>query len=201
MKAFVEPLYELAEFEEIRKKSKTDGGMLLLSGCVTSQKAHMMYALSEGFRHKLIICASESKAKEIFEEYRFLDSDIYYYPAKDLLFYQADIRGKELIRERMEVLQAWMEEEQLTVVTSFDSFMDSLIPPEEMKKRVIRIGAADELDLQSMEECLVKFGYDREVQIEAPGQFAVRGGILDIYPLTEEVPIRIELWGDEVDSI
>ena len=201
MKAFVEPLYELAEFEEIRKKSKTDGGMLLLSGCVTSQKAHMMYALSEGFRHKLIICASESKAKEIFEEYRFLDSDIYYYPAKDLLFYQADIRGKELIRERMEVLQAWMEEEQLTVVTSFDSFMDSLIPPEEMKKRMIRIGAADELNLQSMEECLVKFGYDREVQIEAPGQFAVRGGILDIYPLTEEVPIRIELWGDEVDSI
>lgn len=201
MKAFVEPLYELAEFEEIRKKSKTGGGMLLLSGCVTSQKTHMMYALSEGFRHKLIICASESKAKEIFEEYRFLDSDIYYYPAKDLLFYQADIRGKELIRERMEVLQAWMEEEQLTVVTSFDGFMDSLIPPEEMKKRVIRIGAADELDLQSMEECLVKFGYDREVQIEAPGQFAVRGGILDIYPLTEEVPIRIELWGDEVDSI
>lgn len=52
-----------------------------------------------------------------------------------------------------------------------------------------------------MAEKLSVIGYDREVQVEGPGQFAVRGGILDIYPLTEELPVRIELWGDEVDSI
>ena len=44
-------------------------------------------------------------------------------------------------------------------------------------------------------------GYEREVEIEGPGQYAVRGGILDVFPLTEELPVRIELWGDEVDSI
>ena len=48
---------------------------------------------------------------------------------------------------------------------------------------------------------MVLLGYEREEQIEGPGQFAVRGGILDIYPLTEEVPVRIEMWGDEIDSI
>lgn len=52
-----------------------------------------------------------------------------------------------------------------------------------------------------MAERLSDVGYDREVQVEGPGQFAVRGGILDIYPLTEEFPVRIEFWGDEVDSI
>ena len=57
------------------------------------------------------------------------------------------------------------------------------------------------LKLDEIEQKLSKIGYDREVQVEGPGQFAVRGGILDIYPLTEEMPVRIELWGDEVDSI
>ena len=69
----------------------------------------MMYGLSDGCRHKVIICSSESKAKQIYEEYRFLDRSVYLYPAKDLLFYQADLRSKELVRERMEVLEAVIE--------------------------------------------------------------------------------------------
>ena len=65
----------------------------------------------------------------------------------------------------------------------------------------MRIANDSTFHLEEMQSRLVALGYDREVQIEAPGQFAVRGGILDVYPLTEELPIRIELWGDEVDSI
>ena len=47
----------------------------------------------------------------------------------------------------------------------------------------------------------MQLGYERTAQAEGPGQFAIRGGILDVYPLTEENPVRIELWGDEIDSI
>ena len=78
----------------------------MLTGCVNSQKTHMMYALSDGCCYKVIACSSEAKAKQIYEEYRFLDAAISFYPAKDLLFYQADIRSKELVSQRMQVIQA-----------------------------------------------------------------------------------------------
>ena len=201
MEALIGPLNELAEFEELYKLRRKQEGMLKVSGCVNSQKTHMMYALSDGCKYKVIACSGESKAKQVYEEYRFLDANTYYYPAKDLLFYQADIRSKELVKQRMEVIKAIITDDAVTVVTSFDAFMDSLLPKDVIKNRVIRIENDSSIDMDKLSENLAFIGYDREVQIEGPGQFAIRGGILDIYPLTEELPIRIELWGDEVDSI
>ncbi len=201
MKALIAPLMELAEFETVQKKCKKEKGFLQFAGCVNSQKTHMMYALGDGFDFKIIATSSEMKAKQIYEEYRFLDNNVYLYPAKDLLFYQADLRGKYLLKQRMEVFQAMMEQGSATVVTSFDGFMDALLPFGVMKDRICVFKLGETVDFEQLKRDMVSLGYDREEQIEGPGQFAVRGGILDIYPLTEEVPIRIELWGDEIDSI
>ena len=201
MQAFVAPLSELAEFETIQRKRREKQGFLQITGCTTSQRTHLMYGLSDGFENKIIAVSSETKAKQIYEEYKFLDSKVYLYPAKDLLFYQADLRGKYLVKQRMEVFQAFLENQGITVVATFDAFMDALIPLEEMKKRVISLKPGDVVDFEQLKQDLTGLGYDREEQVEGPGQFAVRGGILDVYPLTEEVPIRVELWGDEIDSI
>lgn len=201
MQALKGPLAELAEFEEINKKRMEHPGMLCISGCVNSQKTHMMYALSDGIPYKVIVCSSESKARQVYEEYRMLDVDTYLYPAKDLLFYQADIWSKELVKARMEVLAALIEKKEAVIVTSFDAFMDCLLTKEVIKTRIVSIGAEDAVDLEELIQRLSQIGYEREAEISSSGQFAVRGGILDVYPLTEELPIRIELWGDEVDSI
>lgn len=201
MQALIRPLNELAEFEEISRDIRKGAGMIRVCGCVNSQKTHMMYALSDGCNYRVIACSSESKAKQVYEEYRFLDPNTHLYPAKDLLFYQADLRSKELVSQRMEVIQAVAAGEKATVITSFDAFMDTLLPKDVIVEKTVRIANDSTFHLEEMQSRLVALGYDREVQIEAPGQFAVRGGILDVYPLTEELPIRIELWGDEVDSI
>ena len=201
MQALIRPLNELAEFEEISRDIRKGAGMIRVCGCVNSQKTHMMYALSDGCNYRVIACSSESKAKQVYEEYRFLDPNTHLYPAKDLLFYQADLRSKELVSQRMEVIQAVAAGEKATVITSFDAFMDTLPPKDVIVEKTVRIANDSTFHLEEMQSRLVALGYDREVQIEAPGQFAVRGGILDVYPLTEELPIRIELWGDEVDSI
>lgn len=201
MRSFTEPLKELAEFETIQREMKKETGMIQIAGCVNSQKTHMMYALSDSSRKRIIAVSSEGKAKEICEEYKFLDENVYYYPPKDLLFYQADIRGKVLLKQRMGVIQAILEDEEVTVVTSFDGFMDALLPAEKIRQRVIKLSNTDTVDFEELKKKIADLGYDREVQIEGPGQFAVRGGILDVFPITEEVPIRIEFWGDEIDSI
>ena len=201
MQALIAPLLELAEFDTVQKRRREQKGILQFAGCVNSQKTHTMYALGDGFDFKIIATSSEMKAKQIYEEYRFLDSDIYLYPAKDLLFYQADLRGKYLLKQRMEVFQAIMEGRGVTVVTSFDGFMDALLPAEMIRERIRTLKLGETVEFEQLKKDMVLLGYDREEQIEGPGQFAVRGGILDIYPLTEEVPIRVELWGDEIDSI
>ena len=201
MQGLIGPLKELAEFEELCKNKKKDAGMIRVCGCVNSQKSHMMYAIGDGCKYKVIACSSETKAKQIYEEYRFLDNNTYLYPAKDFLFYKADIRSKELVKQRMEGIQAVLSGTPVTIVTSLDGFMDHLAPKESIEKKVLKIQNDSVLKLDEMAERLSDVGYDREVQVEGPGQFAVRGGILDIYPLTEEFPVRIEFWGDEVDSI
>ena len=202
MHALTAPLSELAEIEEICEERGREPGMLLLSGCVTSQKTHLMYALGKDYGHTLIVLSSEDKAKKLYEEYRFLNENTSYYPAKDLLFYQADIHGKQLVKQRMETLQMMMEaKSQVTVITTIDGFMDELPSEAEIKGDILTISNGEALEFESLKEKIIKLGYDREAQVDGPGQFAVRGGIIDIYPLTEELPIRIEFWGDEVDSI
>ena len=201
MKAFMTPLQGLAEFEQIKEKSKTNKGILQVSGCMESQKTHLMYGLSETAPYRLILAEDERRAREIYEDYRFYDKKIYSYPAKDLLFFQADIHGNLLIRQRMKVIRALLEEKELTVVTSIDGCMDFLEPLEKIKSQLIHYESDSTIDMDRLKNKLVDLGYERVGQVEMPGQFSIRGGIVDIYCLTEENPWRIELWGDEIDSI
>lgn len=201
MKAFLTPLQGLAEFEQIKEKSKTNKGILQVSGCMESQKSHLIYGLSEGISYRLILAEDERRAREIYEDYRFYDRKVYSYPAKDLLFFQADIHGNLLIRQRMKVIKALLEEKELTVVTSIDGCMDFLESLEKIKEQLIHYESDSAVDTEQLKNQLVSLGYERAGQVEMPGQFSVRGGIVDIYCLTEENPWRIELWGDEIDSI
>ena len=201
MKAFLTPLQGLAEFEQIKEKSKTNKGILQVSGCMESQKSHLIYGLSEGISYRLILAEDERRAREIYEDYRFYDRKVYSYPAKDLLFFQADIHGNLLIRQRMKVIKALLEEKELTVVTSIDGCMDFLESLGKIKEQLIHYESDSTVDIEQLKNQLVALGYERVGQVEMPGQFSVRGGIVDIYCLTEENPWRIELWGDEIDSI
>lgn len=201
MKAFLTPLQGLAEFEQIKEKSKTNKGILQVSGCMESQKSHLMYGLSGIAPYRLILAEDERRAREIYEDYRFYDRKVYSYPAKDLLFFQADIHVNLLIRQRMKVIKALLEEKELTVVTSIDGCMDFLESLEKIKEQLIHYESDSTVDTEQLKNQLVALGYERVGQVEMPGQFSVRGGIVDIYCLTEENPWRIELWGDEIDSI
>ena len=204
MKALLAPLAELADYEEIRKNRTKENGMIQISGCVNTQKIHLLSGIGSGCGYKLVVFSNEEKAKKAYEEYLLFGEETYLYPARDLLFYYADIKGKTLTNRRMEVLRAIAEkkkEEPVTVITTMDAFLDGIISPDKKQKNRIHITGEDTVDLTKLEQDLTALGYERESQIEAPGQFAVRGGIIDVFPLAEEMPVRIELWGDEIDSI
>ena len=201
MLSFTQPLKGMAEFEEIEKSLEKNQGIVQITGCLESQKAHLIHGLSGKTPMRLVIAGDERQAKEIFEDLRFYDKNTMFYPAKDLLFFQADIQGNLLIRQRMCVIKALLEQKELTVVTSIDGCMDYLMPLEEIGKKVLHFYSDSVINMDVLKNTLVQLGYERVGQVEMPGQFSVRGGIVDIYCLTEENPWRIELWGDEIDSI
>ena len=207
MQALLAPLRELAEYgsmrEAIKKQSETarrKNKIMALTGCVDAQKLHMIYGLSDGLRCKVIVTYSDIKAKELYEEYKFYDRNVTLYPAKDLIFFQADIHGNQLIRERICTLRRLMEKKPLTIITTYAALMTPQVLWDR-ERDVIRVSRGGSLNESEFAKRLVAMGYEKCYQVESPGQFSVRGGIVDVFELTEENPYRIELWGDEVDSV
>lgn len=200
MSTLISSLLELGEYEEIKKDLERRRGPVALGGCIDAAKAHLLHGFS-GFGQKLVVTYSDSRAKELYEDIRFFDKNVWLYPAKDLLFYNADIHGNLLTGQRLAVLRALMEGREGTVITTIDGCMDYLVPLEIIKNARITLASGDILEVEEMKHRLVHLGYERVAQVEGLGQFCMRGGILDIFPLTEENPLRIELWGDEIDSI
>lgn len=180
MKSLTAPLKQLEALSKAREKLNKETGVQLLCGCIDSQKTHLAYAVGESFQKRLIITYSESKAKEIFEEYKIFGKNVYLYPAKDFLFFHADIQGNLLEEQRILALQALMEQEEVTIITTIDGCMGKVKPLQDLKKQIITIDMESVIELDALKVLLADMGYDRVGQVENKGQFAIRGGIIDI---------------------
>ncbi|MCR5032567.1 MAG: transcription-repair coupling factor [Lachnospiraceae bacterium] len=200
MRILTAPLRELGEYEEI-EKSIQEEGIVALTGCIDSQKFHVAGTLGEKMRYKLIITYSEQRTREIYEDFKLYDRNVTIFPARDLIFYEADIHSNELTIQRMKVLRRLLEGRPCTIVTTFDTLMMPIIPVGTIAEHVLSVDKRSTIDEHEFAKTLITMGYEKNYQVEAPGQFSIRGGIIDVFDLTEENPYRIELWGDEIESI
>lgn len=201
MKAFTEPLRGLAEFDEIKGTFRKEKGIVDLDGCIDSQKLHMIYGLGDGLKYRIIVTFNDKKARELYDDYKLYDKNAVIYPAKDLIFYQADIKGNQITKERISAIRDMLTKDSMTLITTFDAFMEHMVSPDRIRNHVIYLDTGSAVKENVLSERLVNLGYEKVPQVEGAGQFSVRGGIVDIYTLTDENPYRIELWGDEIDSI
>ncbi len=201
MNTLLAPLRELGEYEEITRALMQSGGKASVSGCVDSQKLHMIFGTDKDYEVKLIVTYSDIKARELLEDCRLYCRESYFYPAKDLIFYQADVHGNQLSKERIGVQRRILEGKPVTIVTTFAALMAHQLPLSVIEDNVICIDKDSVIEERALARKLVAMGYEKSYQVEAPGQFSIRGGIVDIFDLTAENPVRIELWGDAVESM
>ena len=205
MKTFYAPLSELAGIEQLKKDFEVTGQPVMISGCIDTQKIHLVHAAVNDYRFRLIITGDEAKAREMQEDSRFFDKSSIYYPAKDFIFYSADVHGNQLTGERLRCIQkiiaAQDNKTNITVITTIDGCVDMLMPLQRYRDNIIHFKNSDIIDTEKLISKLVGIGYTRVPMIDGQGQFAVRGGIIDIFSYTDETPVRIELWDDEIDSI
>ena len=188
-------------YEELVRKLNKKNGVIHITGTPESQKANFAAGVLPEGRSALVVCPNELKAREFYEDMKLYDPDVLLYPARDMIFYHADASGNLIERQRLEVFKALLERPSLTVVTCVRGCLDRLPPIDLLRDNTLELSVGDELDITEFSERLSETGYERCGTAESSGQFAVRGGIIDVYDPTCENPFRIELWGDEIDSI
>lgn len=200
MKSFDYPLLQLNEFEQV-KVCLSEHKSCQVTGCGESQLAHFINGLSNGYKQKVIVTFSATKASQLYQDLKGFADDVVMYPAKDFIFFSADVHGNLILQQRLEFIQKIVEDKPFTVILTPDAFMDKIMPIEKIKNNYLEIAEGSIIQMDALKSKLVQMGYEPVVQIDGPGQFAVRGSIVDIYTLTDEVPYRIDFWDDEVDII
>ena len=156
-------------------------------------------------RPALVVAADDRMARDLALDLRaFLaPAPVRFYPARGVRYESHLAPPPHLVGLRIAALDSLLEPpagEAPVVVASAVALMER-IPDPELRPHGFAIAVGEELDLDETLERLVACGYEREEQVFERGQFAVRGGILDVYPATEERAVRVELFGDEVESL
>ncbi|HOA80007.1 MAG TPA: CarD family transcriptional regulator, partial [Defluviitaleaceae bacterium] len=199
----IEPLLELDAYQKLLDSLNNHNTPVLATGMMDSQKAHLIASLKiHSSKPVVIVTNDDMKAKEIFEDMQFFIKDkIYLYPSKDILFYNADVHSMDIVKQRINVLKALVKDEKPLIVLSVEALLDRLVKMDLFKSFILNFEVGSIVDINQLMHQLLLMGYERSELVESPGQFALRGGIVDVYPSTEQNPYRIEFWDDEVDSI
>ncbi|MCL2874629.1 MAG: transcription-repair coupling factor [Defluviitaleaceae bacterium] len=201
--SLISPLRELNSFSSLLACLKEAKSPVLTTGIMDSAKCHLAYAVSESFSSpSFIVSYSEFTAKQIYDDMKFFNKDnTVYYPSKDMIFYSADVYSAELTKQRLRVINGLIDGSVQSVILSSEALLDKLTPPAKFKDHITNLSVGDEISLDELAKKLVVTGYERRDSVEGPGQFAIRGGIIDIFTPIYNHAVRVELWGDEVDSI
>ena len=200
MSNYVYPLKKLKGYE-VARDCIQNGTTAQICGCTDSLLVNFMIGVSDGFKRKVIVTFDAKKAGEIYEDLRGTGQNAAVYPAKDFIFFSADVHGNLMLKERLEILSKIIEDEDITIVVPFDGLMDKLLPLEVIKENILHIEEGATVEIAALKRKLVMMGYENVEQVENPGEFAVRGSIVDVFTLTNDNPYRIDFWDEEVDII
>ena len=174
---------------------------IMLSGLTDTAKVHMSYA-TKFYTDKpiCIITYNEMQERKIIKDFRFFDDYIKNFPKRDIASFDYIAESKDVLHERISNLNDIVQNNAPIIITTIEAVMQKMIPKKSLYKNLISIKVGDEINLEDFKNKLILLGYERYDLIEGKGQFSVRGGIIDI-ATSKKDGIRIELWGDEIDSI
>ncbi|MDW7674884.1 MAG: hypothetical protein SCK28_10135, partial [Bacillota bacterium] len=176
----------------------------LVYGLTGSQQSFFMASIATAVERPIIVVAhEEGSAKNTLQELSSLlpDREVLFLPKKDLVQAAAFDAGNQLNRERIKVLAKIINNPKIVVVTGVENLGQRLPCGEVFSKGFIHLKLGQLLPPGLLAEKLFKLGYERVDLVEVPGQFSLRGGILDCFSLHQDKPIRIEYFDDEIDSI
>lgn len=185
------------EFSRLQQAKGAKGAL----GAADAVKAPLIHSLMQEGGKALVIMGDEASAVRMCENLGALQAGVVLYPSREFTFEQVAGVSHEFEHIRLGALSKILAGEFTAVVCSVNAACQFTMPPQELKKRTLKIKQGDTVSLSELAEKLVFAGYSRYDQVDGVSQFALRGGIADIFPPGNSEPVRIEFWGDSVDTL
>lgn len=176
----------------------------LVAGLSGSARAMFIAAMYiESKQPQLVVTHNLYQAQKLYDDLVEIigENEVFLYPVNELIAAEIAIASPELKGQRIEALNHWCTQKSGILIAPIAGLRRILPPKEIWQNSLISLKTGEELDLDVFLLTLVKMGYERASMVSTPGEFSIRGGIIDIYPLTEERPLRLELFDTEIDSI
>ncbi len=193
----------LPEYQKLLRELQT-GGVVSVYGTAPVHCAHITAALLEDLPERTfcILLRDEPAASRFALDLQALSGqEPLTLPCRDLMFHDLEGASHDYEQRRIHALYRLKQGERRVLCTSADAMMLRTMPPETLAQAAFSLRYDGAYDPEMLVRRLLLAGYARTEQVEGPGQFARRGGILDIFPVGEQAPVRAEFFGDEVDSL
>ncbi|WP_163195356.1 transcription-repair coupling factor [Clostridium thermarum] len=202
LKGLMAPLKENAIFKEFISDLALEKYPAGIYGISESARTYVIDGVHEELnKNVFVITHSDVECRAIYEDLSLFTPNVYYFPSKEVVFYNVYSLSGDLRWERLKVIKEMLSPGKKIIVTSIDALAPVYTPVELYKKYTFNISVGDTVSLQDIAYKLVQCGYERMDMVDGKGQFSIRGGIMDVFPTISSLPYRIELFGDEVDSI
>jgi transcription-repair coupling factor (superfamily II helicase) len=178
-------------------------GAINVSGISDARVAPFIADIMEqGKRQCLIITSSYPRAKKLAMDLAFfVDKSIYVIPSEEIINISFEAKSHQYLEDRIKALSAILGDEECVIIAPINGASKVLPPKDIFTKGIMRLKQGDTLDLENLKANFVKAGYERTNLVEAKGQFAIRGGIIDFFSVDGDYPFRVELFGNQIDSI
>ena len=203
LQGVMQPLKDNMKFKSITEKISEKTFPINIYGISESGKSYIINGIFEENDNSMVIVThSDVDAKNLYEDLSFYTTDVFYFPVREVVFYNVDAISGDLRWARLKVIKEILQNERKKIiVTSIDALTSLYTPKEYYLRYSMIIKTGDDIDLKEISKSLLQCGYERVEVVEGKGEFSFRGGILDVFPPTSAYPYRVELFGDEVDSI
>ena len=203
LEAFMAPLKNNEKFQRLLDYLKRDKTSIGINGISDSAKSYVINALLQEMHKPLIVVThNDIEARNIYEDLGMYTTEVYYFPTKEVVFYNIDAISGDLRWARLKVIKEMLKKSKnKIIITSIENLMTLYSPVELFKSYSFNFKTGDEIEFKDISKKLIESGYEKMKVIDGKGQFAIKGGIMDIFPPNSSHPYRIELFGDEIDSI
>ena len=200
MNGFKKALKESKDFKKINDTVAQGISPLGILGVSAIHKALIIHTLCEN-RRAFVITPDEATANKLCEDLRSFGTRAFIFPTRDITLISNQTSSKEYERARMGALSSWVQNQCDVIVLPASAACQKTIPSDVLKGRMIDLEVGSAVDFEKLVFSLTAAGYRRADEVEGQGQFSVRGGIVDFFPPDRGRPIRLELWGDEIDTM
>ncbi len=203
MRRLIEEIRQIPEVAELLGCAEQGGCPAAMTGLGQVHRAHICAALmEESHRPMLVVCSDDAEVKRIASDLKnFTGFDPVLLAQREFQFHAATLASREWEQKRIEALYKIAVQKLQLIITTPEALLQRTMPKEILLESVLELDMNSSIELNALSERLVRLGYTRCEQVEGTGQFALRGGILDIFGAGMEQPVRIEFFGDDVDAM